>query len=142
MTDSSALTFFTPEAERGAMTRSTTAITREDGETVGRVRPVDGGMWVPETVFGGVLGSDAEYDAACMVVLRLGMASLLEPWWMNDGGSWNRVELVEIQADRVRVRPWSPFNLAIGSDAHAGQWVNPSETPLALTEPSKPSAES
>jgi hypothetical protein len=102
------------------VTRSTTAITREDGETVGQVRPVDCGMRVPETVFGGVLGSATEYDAACTVVLSHGMASLLEPWWMNDGGSWDRVELVEIQADRVRVRPWTPFNLAIGSEQMRG----------------------
>jgi hypothetical protein len=120
------------------VTRSTTAITREDGEIVGQVRPVDRGMWVPETVFGGVLDSAAEYDTACTVVLSHGMASLLEPWRMNDGGSWDRVELVEIQADRVRVRPWTPFNLAIGSEADAGRWVNPSETPLALTAPSQP----
>ena len=124
------------------MTRSTTSITREDGETVGRVRPVEGGRWVPETVFGGVLGSAGEYDAACSVVLSLGMASLLEPWWINDGGSWDRVELVEIQAHRVRVRPWSPFNLAIGSDGDAGRWVDPAETPLALTEPTQPQTES
>jgi hypothetical protein len=128
-----------PSAERQpAVNRSTTAITREDGETVGQVRPVDSGLWVPETVFGGVLGSAADYDAARLVVLSLGMASLLEPWWMNDGGSWDRVELVEIQADWVRVRPWSPFNLAIGSEADAGRWVNPSETPLALMEPNQP----
>jgi hypothetical protein len=125
-----------PSVERQPhVTRSTAAITREDGETVGRVRPVDGGLWVPETVFGGVLGSAAEYDAARMTVLTLGMDSLLEPWWMNDGGSWDRVELVEIQADRVRVRPWSPFNLAIGSEADAGRWVDTSETPLALNVP-------
>jgi len=120
------------------VTRSTTAITREDGEIVGQVRPVDRGMWVPETVFGGVLDSAAEYDTACTVVLSHGMASLLEPWRMNDVGSWDRVELVEIQADRVRVRPWTPFNLAIGSEADAGRWVNPSETPLVLTAPSQP----
>ncbi|MDT4908672.1 MAG: hypothetical protein QOI69_1913 [Pseudonocardiales bacterium] len=120
------------------MTSSNTAITREDGETVGKVRPVEGDMWVPETVFGGVLGSATEYDAACSVVLSRGMSSLLEPWWMNDGGSWDRVELVEIRTDRVRVRPWSPFNLAIGGDGDAGRWVNPSENPLALTEPSQP----
>lgn len=124
------------------MTRSTTAITREDGETVGRVRPVDCCLWVPETLFGGVLGSAAEYDAARMVVLSLGMASLLEPWWMNEGGTWDRVELVEIRADRVRVRPWTPFNLAIGSEADAERWVNASETPLALKEPDQPQAES
>jgi hypothetical protein len=118
------------------VTSSNTAITREDGETVGKVRSVEGDMWVPETVFGGVLGSATEYDAACSIVLSRGMSSLLEPWWMNDGGSWDRVELVEIRTDRVRVRPWSPFNLAIGGDA--GRWVNPSENPLALTEPSQP----
>jgi hypothetical protein len=116
----------------------TTAITRDDGETVGQVRPVDGGLWVPETVFGGVLGPAAAYDAACAVVLSHGMAALLEPWWINDAGSWDRVGLVEIQSDRVRVRPWSPFNLAIGGDADVGRWVNPSETPLALSEPRRP----
>jgi hypothetical protein len=117
---------------------SITAVTREDGETVGQVRPVDGDRWVPESVFGGVLGSAVEYDAACAVVLRHGMSSLLEPWWMNNGGSWDRVELVEIRADRVRVRPWSPFNLAMGGEAGAGRWVNPNENPLALTEPTQP----
>jgi hypothetical protein len=118
------------------VTSSTTAVTREDGEIVGQVRPVELEMWVPETIFGGVLGSATEYDTACTFVLSHGMSSLLAPWWMNDGGSWDRVELVEIRADRVRVRPWSPFNLAIGCEADAGRWVNPSENRLALTEPS------
>jgi hypothetical protein len=125
-------------SEGQPVSSSTTAVTREDGETAGQVRPVDGGRWVPETVFGGVLGSAMGYDAACAVVLSRGMSSLLEPWWMNDGGSWDRVELVEIRADRVRVRPWSPFNLAMGGETGVGRWVNPSEVPLALTEPSQP----
>jgi hypothetical protein len=115
-----------------------TPITRDDGQTVGQVRPVDRDTGVPETVFGGVLGPAMEYDAACTVVLSHGMSSLLEPWWVNDGGAWDRVELVEIRPDRVRVRPWSPFNLAIGGDAGAGRWVDPSESPLALTEPRDP----
>jgi hypothetical protein len=114
---------------------STTAVTREDGETVGRVRPLDDGLWAPETVFGGALGPAADHDAATALVLDHGMASLAEPWWMHADGTWERVELVEIRADRVRVRPWSPFNLAIGGDAEAGRWVDPSSTPLALTAP-------
>lgn len=112
-----------------------TVITREDGETVGRVRLVDGDGWLPETLFGGVLGNATDYDAACSVVLSCGMSSLLEPWWINDGGTWERVELVEIRADRVRVRPWNPLNLAIGAGHRAEHWVNPSDSPLALTEP-------
>jgi hypothetical protein len=120
------------------VTGSIAAVKRGDGEIVGQVRSVDGEMWVPETVFGGVLGSATEYAAACSIVLNRGLSSLLEPWWIEDGGSWDRVELVEIRADRVRVRPWSPFNLAIGGQARAGHWVNPSENPLALTEPSQP----
>lgn len=117
------------------MTPSVATITREDGQNVGQVRPVDRDLWVPETVFGGVLGPATDYDAACDAVLSRGMSSLLEPWWMNEGGSWERVELVEIRTDRVRVRPWSPFNLAIGGDPDAGRWVDPTENPLALTEP-------
>ncbi|SOD73044.1 hypothetical protein SAMN05892883_2347 [Jatrophihabitans sp. GAS493] len=118
------------------MSSPVSAVARDDGETVGQVRRhVDGDRWVPETLFGGVLGPATEYDSACSVVLSHGMSSLLQPWWMNDGGSWEQVELVEIRADRVRVRPWSPGNLAVGAGSGLGRWVDPSEVPLALKRP-------
>ena len=109
-------------------------VVRDDGKTVGRVRPV-GEAWVPETIFGGVLGETGDFEDASELVLTSGMAALIEPWWIEENGVWERVELVEIQADRVRVRSWSPYNLAIGSDAAAGDWVDPVARPLFLREP-------
>ena len=104
----------------------------EDGETLGRVVP-DGGLWRPETVFGGLLQAPVATRAEAEAVVReRGLTALAEPWWLRPaGGDWRRGWLLEVRRDRLRVAWTDPKYLLPGSS----EWVDPAAWHFSALEP-------
>ncbi|MFF5209827.1 hypothetical protein [Streptosporangium sp. NPDC000396] len=76
----------------------------DDGALLGFLRPVDGG-WEPLTVFGYPLGEPRSEEDAFEEVHRSGLELLMRRWEFLEDGEWYRCEILEANAEEVRVRP-------------------------------------
>jgi hypothetical protein len=93
----------------------------EDGELLGHLRRAGPG-WEPVTVFHGVLAEPSGRDEAEDVVRRDGLASLSDPWWVEEApGRWTEVRIQEARSGRLRVRRADPL---AEQPAH-GRWIDP-----------------
>ncbi|MEV4312799.1 hypothetical protein [Actinocrispum sp. NPDC049592] len=95
----------------------------EDDEILGYLAPT-GDEWLPLTVFHVALADPASQDDAEEIVRRDGLASLSDPWWVEDEqGEWVEARLQEAQPHRIRVRWADPM---IDQPAH-GVWIDTRE---------------
>jgi hypothetical protein len=93
----------TTEPPSTAATADVVVVSREDDdEVLGQVVRTESG-WLPVTVFGGALGEPAAYEVAVATVRAEGLGSLAEPWWRHGEDGWERLWLLEVAADRLRV---------------------------------------
>lgn len=105
----------------------------EDGELLGHLRRV-GARWEPVTVFHGVLAEPSGRDEAEDVVRRDGLASLTDPWWVEEApGRWTEIRIQEARTDRVRVRRTDPL---AEQPAH-GRWIDPRVLRVRLHQPDR-----
>lgn len=101
---------------------------REDGESLGAVRPDRDGMWTALTVFGGTLGRRPTAAAARAVVVDAGLASMARRWFYRsrDTDVWEVVVLQEAWPGRVRAvvgayaLPGAPVVSITAADLDAG----------------------
>jgi hypothetical protein len=102
------------------------------GELVGLLLPAGPGRWRPATVFGAALGPDSGADEAEALVRQHGLSSLADRWWVRvAGGPWRTAWLLEVKADRVRLR-WDDPMLMQGGP---GEWVRTDEAEIRRTRP-------
>jgi hypothetical protein len=91
----------------------------EDDEILGHLLR-EGDDWRPVTVFRAPLAPATSREEAEDIVRRDGLASLSEPWWVEDGDEWREARLQEVRPDRVRIRWTDPM---IDQPAH-GHWID------------------
>ena len=92
----------------------------EPGELVGVLLPAEHGRWVPATVFGAALGPAVDEALAESLVREHGLSSLAERWWVRTAREpWREAWLLEVKADRVRLRWSDPMLMEPGP----GEWV-------------------
>jgi imidazolonepropionase-like amidohydrolase len=96
------------------------AIRREDDDELLGYLLRTGDAWLPMTVFHVALGAPTSEQEAEEIVRRDGLASLSEPWWLEDAGEWREVRLQEAQPHRIRFRWADP---TADQPAH-GQWID------------------
>lgn len=94
----------------------------EDDELLGYVVPA-GDRWQPMTVFQVAMADPTSRDEAEDVVRADGLASLSDPWWVEDAGEWREARLQEAEGTRIRIRWADPL---VDQPAH-GHWVDTKE---------------
>jgi hypothetical protein len=95
----------------------------EDDEILGYLAPA-GENWQPLTVFHVALAEPTSQDEAEDIVRSEGLASLSEPWWVEDDqGQWSEARLQEAQPYRIRIRWTDPM---LDQPAH-GEWIDTRE---------------
>ena len=105
----------------------------EPGELVGLLLPAEDAGWVPATVFGAPLGPATDEAQAESVVRAEGLSSLADRWWVRVGdGAWREAWLLEVKADRVRLRWDNPMLMQGGH----GDWVRLSDAEIQRHRPS------
>lgn len=95
----------------------TTEIRRDDDQLVGLLVP-EGGEWRPVTVFGGSLAQPTDAAHAESIVRQRGLSSLADRWQARIDGETVDVWLLEVRADRVRLRRDDPMLEQTGH----GEW--------------------
>lgn len=81
------------------------AVTREDGETVGWIQPLDSGFDTVQarSVLGHALGGPVDYMAAEEVLLERGISELVGPWQLDRGtpAVHGELSIVEVSAHGI-----------------------------------------
>lgn len=101
---------------------SSTGTTREirrddDDELVGHL-VCEGDGWRPVTLFGASLAEPTDAVRAEQIVRERGLSSLADRWLARIDGEPVDVRLLEVRADRVRLRRDDPM----ASQAGHGEW--------------------
>lgn len=97
-------------------------VTREDGETVGWLEPLDDGYELlrPRDVLGHVVAEDAAWVEAEEAVQARGLSHLAERWLLD--GDQRPLAVVEVSPQGIRVADWMSSRALFDSTATTIAW--------------------
>ena len=97
-------------------------VTREDGETVGWLEPLDDGYELlrPRDVLGHVVAEDAEWVEAEEAVQERGLSHLAERWLLD--GDERLLAIVEVSPQGISVADWMSSRALFDSTTVTVAW--------------------
>lgn len=97
-------------------------VTRDDGETVGWIEPLDLGYesLQPRDVLGHPVGEPCEWVEAEERLQEKGLAHLAQPWWLD--GAPSDLAVIEVSPHGILLAGWLETKALVDSPRHQVVW--------------------